>query len=1175
MMQRLSAAGGFLLRLAIFLLLLFLLPGSSAAPAPGTAEPVCVLLTREGKVEVAARGTVDWRVAESNQVLHAGDRLRTGLRSRATLQWSGLSVLRVNELTSLELQPPAKPGAPAQLDLRSGASYFFSRERPEDIQFRTPVASGAIRGTEFHLAVAENGRTELSLLDGQVDLTAVNRTETLQRGEQGVVNPGQPPTKTALLNARAVMQWVLYYPAVAEPGDVGLSSEEAAVYADSLQVYRAGDLLGALARWPEGRQPATDAERVWQAALLLGAGQAEAARTNLAQVHSSAPAARALREVIAAVSGTALDGPAPEPSVMPDTASEAMARSYWWQSRSRLPEALEAARRARERAPDFGAAWVRVAELEFSFGQTALAGASLGRGLELSPRNAQGLALRGFLLAAAQRPSQALEAFNQAITVDGALANAWLGRGLLHIRQGRGELGRQDLQVAATLEPQRGVLRSYLGKAFSHAGDQTRATKELALARELDPADPTAWLYQALLFGQENRINEAVKDLERSKELNDSRSLFRSRLLLDQDRAVRSANLASIYRDAGLKDFGAQEAARAVNDDYANSSAHLFLAESYDALRDPKLINLRYETPAFSELLLADLLSPAAVGTFSPTVSQQEYSRFFEDNHLGLFSSTEYFSSGDWVQRASQYGVVDTTSYSVDAFYRTENGQRPNNDLEQLQLSGRFKQQLTPQDTVLLEASYFDTETGDVAQYYKQSSASTGLRVKETQEPNLILGYHHEWGPGSHTLFLGGRFDDTLQLHDDTPKLLFLQTAVSPFSGLTNTSLRNPALFDLGYRSELEAYSAELQHIWQTPRQTLVIGGRYQVGWTDTSTELAQFGTSVTNQHVDADLNRLSFYGYEQWTIADPLRLTAGVSYDRLHYPRNIDTAPIVSGETSRDQVSPKVGLVWTPLQDTRVRAAYTRSLGGVFFDNSVRLEPTQVGGFNQAFRSLIPESVVGLVPGTSFETWGVGLDQEFKPTHSYLVVEGQMLRSDGTRTVGLLTNSDINAPVPDSASSTRQALDFRERSLLVSFGQLIGPGLSLGARYKLTHADLNERLTDIPANLGQAAGVNQNVAAILHQVWLSAVFQHQIGAFAEFSAVWSQQSNQDYTPDIPGDDFWQLHIQAGWRFYQRRVEARVGVLNLTDQNYRLNPLTLYNELPRERTFVAALKWHF
>ena len=42
-----------------------------------------------------------------------------------------------------------------------------------------------------------------------------------------------------------------------------------------------------------------------------------------------------------------------------------------------------------------------------------------------------------------------------------------------------------------------------------------------------------------------------------------------------------------------------------------------------------------------------------------------------------------------------------------------------------------------------------------------------------------------------------------------------------------------------------------------------------------------------------------------------------------------------------------------------------------------------------------------------------------------------------------------------------------------------------------------------------------------------------------------------------------------------RRIEARLGVLNLTDHDYRLNPLTLYNDLPRERTIVASLKIYF
>jgi hypothetical protein len=36
-----------------------------------------------------------------------------------------------------------------------------------------------------------------------------------------------------------------------------------------------------------------------------------------------------------------------------------------------------------------------------------------------------------------------------------------------------------------------------------------------------------------------------------------------------------------------------------------------------------------------------------------------------------------------------------------------------------------------------------------------------------------------------------------------------------------------------------------------------------------------------------------------------------------------------------------------------------------------------------------------------------------------------------------------------------------------------------------------------------------------------------------------------------------------------------VGVLNLTDEDYRLNPLNLTGSLPRERTFYSSLQFNF
>src|SRR5439155_18645683 len=113
---------------------------------------------------------------------------------------------------------------------------------------------------------------------------------------------------------------------------------------------------------------------------------------------------------------------------------------------------------AAELSPDFGFAWARVAELEFSFGRTLRAFKDAEHSLELAPRNAQAHALQGFLLSAENRIGAARRSFNEAIELDGALGNAWLGRGLTYIRQGKGESGRRDWQTAEVLEPNRPIL---------------------------------------------------------------------------------------------------------------------------------------------------------------------------------------------------------------------------------------------------------------------------------------------------------------------------------------------------------------------------------------------------------------------------------------------------------------------------------------------------------------------------------------------------------------------------------------------------------------------------------------------------------------------------------------------------------------------------------------------
>ncbi len=1138
--------------------------GQNHPAAPTTDDSV--LLTAEGKVEASSAGLMDWLPAHTNQILRVGDRLRTGLHSRATVRLSNLTVLRVNELTTLQIQPPSQAGKQSALDLKAGEAYFFSRERPTEMEFRTPLASGAIRGTEFDMAVADDGKTVITLVDGEVALTNQNGGVNLVSGEQGIVEPGLAPRKTAVINTINIIQWCLYYPAVLNADELQFTDAEKQTLAASLDSYRSGDLMAALADYPTNRTAISDAEKIYSAELLLSVGQVEQSESRLGSIQS--PLADALREVAAAVKFQKVSS-----TLQSQLSTALLADSYYYQSQSQLEAALGAARAATKRAPDFGFAWERLAELEFSFGHTSPALAALARGLQLSPRNAQALALEGFLLAAQNKISDAKKYFDDAIAVDGALGNAWLGRGLVRIHQGDADGGLKDLQLAATLEPNRSLLRSYLGKAFANKHDDGRAEKELNLAQKLDPNDPTSWLYLALLEQQENKINDAIGDLQNSQARNDNRSLFRSKLLLDQDRAVGSVNLASIYRDAGMSDVSVREAASAVNDDYANASAHLFLSDAYNDLRDPTQFNLRYETVWFNELLLANLLSPVGGGRLSQEVSQQEYSKLFQQDGLDLASSTDVRSDGMYHEQASQFGTFGNTAYALDLDYHHNDGIRPNNGLDDFELDTTIKQQVTPHDTALMLVQYQNYHSGDNFNYYNPANARPNYKFDEYQHPILVGGWDHEWSPGNRTLVLLGRLTDEQQFSDKAAPALVLGEDPSGAINNVNTSIG----FDVNYHNNFDIYSAELNQILEWDRATLSAGVRYQSGSFQTQDMFSNptglpflFNTPPAVNSTDDNFERTTGYGYLTVEPLKRLWLTGGFAYDQASFPDNYRQPPVASGEDRRSQLGPKAALVWSPIPQATLRGVYTRSLGGVSLDESYRLEPTQLAGFPQAFRSLISESIVGSVSAPSYETLGAALDLKLGP-RTFAGIQVEQLKSEVSRNIGVFAFPD--GLFPAIPASTPEQLDYRERTASISLNQLVGDKIVLGTSYKITRSDLHDVLTGIPVSVFATA--NQMEQSTLQEAEGYVQLNHPSGFFTRAEAHRYGQSNSGWTPAEPGDHFFQYNLFAGRYFSHRRAELELGVLNLTDEGYHLNSLTAYQGLPLSRVFEAKFSFLF
>jgi tetratricopeptide (TPR) repeat protein len=224
------------------------------------------------------------------------------------------------------------------------------------------------------------------------------------------------------------------------------------------------------------------------------------------------------------------------------SAAAYMARSYVEQASFDIPSALADMQKAAELAPSDVVVRARLAELRMMTGdlhaarQVAAQAVCLDPGLSLAHDVLGFASLREVDLDAAER------AFRQAIALDSAAPLPRLGLGLVKIRQGDLRSGREEIETAVLLDPNKALLRSYMGKAYYEEKRDELALEQLSMAKALDANDPTAWYYESILLQSVNRPVEALQAQRKAIELNDNRGVYRSRQLLDQDEAARTAS---------------------------------------------------------------------------------------------------------------------------------------------------------------------------------------------------------------------------------------------------------------------------------------------------------------------------------------------------------------------------------------------------------------------------------------------------------------------------------------------------------------------------------------------------------------------------------------------------------------------------------------------------------
>ncbi|OGR58354.1 MAG: hypothetical protein A2X36_17245 [Elusimicrobia bacterium GWA2_69_24] len=180
---------------------------TEAAPAFWDARLTAVT----GPVTVFVKGETEGVPAVTGMPVEAGDEIRTAGDGRAELALSAESVLELAGNTRMTVSSLEEKNT--LLDLGLGglvAKLRWVAEQGRRLEVRTPTAVAAVRGTEFGLAVAEDGDTSVGVFDeGQVAVRPAEGSviaETLITAHQEVRVPRGTEAETEQREGRRMLR---------------------------------------------------------------------------------------------------------------------------------------------------------------------------------------------------------------------------------------------------------------------------------------------------------------------------------------------------------------------------------------------------------------------------------------------------------------------------------------------------------------------------------------------------------------------------------------------------------------------------------------------------------------------------------------------------------------------------------------------------------------------------------------------------------------------------------------------------------------------------------------------------------------------------------------------------------------------------------------------------------
>ena len=574
-----------------------------AAP-PSSAE----IVSLEGKGEFREAQQIDWRAAKVKQQLFPSNLVRTGDSSKMALLFPDRTQYRLAQNCVLQIKEiAADKDKKTVLNLNAGRSWMQSKTSPGGLQVQTPSALASIRGTEWEIVVEPDGRSTVTVFNGEVEFSNEQGRVLVGRNEQASAEQGRAPVKIQISNPRDRIQWVSSRTIDARRyRDSNLSGDAKREYeavAASIDGQQLGTALTRLTTTVTNASTDSASARLLLADFQLYNGEPAKGRQTLLDAAAKFPVDERV-DVALAQWALMQDDSVGARRHLDDALRRNPASLEAWLAKADVArfegngaEAVAAYEKAAALAPNDARVWLGLGAIEAERDNFGLAGAHIEKAAQLDAMSATSWSELASLQTATSDYSKADASFQKAFALQPDNVVMLTGKGILELKRGDNEAALDALLRASLIEPRYARAHLYTAVAYYRMGRPDRALQELDRVIELDSHDPLPHLLASLV---------RIDAIEPAQAVREAREAVRKMPYLKSFNQVANNQAGAANLGNAMAFFGMESWARHIaQESYLPfwAGSHLFLADRYAGD-----FNRR------SELLQGFLLDPLVFG---------------------------------------------------------------------------------------------------------------------------------------------------------------------------------------------------------------------------------------------------------------------------------------------------------------------------------------------------------------------------------------------------------------------------------------------------------------------------------------------------------------------------------------------------------------------------------